>query len=199
MRAIVVFFGMIASGKSTLAERFADRHDLLYLNTDRVRKELAGLAATERRPDGIGQGIYTAEFTRRTYSAMLERARVELARGRGVVLDGSYADRQERARVIDCAGLAARFILCTCSDEIVRRRLAIRSRDPQAVSDGRWEIYLHQKESFIWPDELEPSQLLLLDTEDTPDHLLARVEVWLKKKSTQGQPAGGGGNAPSAT
>ena len=40
---IFVFFGLIASGKSTLAEHFAKRYHLPYYNTDRVRKELAGI------------------------------------------------------------------------------------------------------------------------------------------------------------
>ena len=54
---IYIFFGLIASGKSTLAELFAAAHHFPYYNTDRVRKELAGLAANERRPDGLGQGL----------------------------------------------------------------------------------------------------------------------------------------------
>jgi len=181
MLEIIVFFGMIASGKSTLAERFASHHDLLYLNTDRVRKELAGMAATERRPDEVGKGIYTAEFTRRTYETMLVRAQESLAGGRGVVLDGSYSRRQDREMVIRCgkqAGAAVRFIFCTCNDETVKQRLEIRSRDPLAVSDGRWEIYLHQKKSFAWPDELAETQLLVLNTEDDPARLLARIEAW---------------------
>jgi predicted kinase len=184
MLEIIVFFGMIASGKSTLAGRFVDRHDLLYLDTDRVRKELAGVAATERRPDEVGKGIYTAGFTRRTYETMLARATESLAGGRGVVLDGSYSRRQDRDLVIRCGvqtGVAVRFIFCTCSDDTVRQRLEIRSRDPQAVSDGRWEIYLHQKESFGWPDELAQTQLLVLNTEDEPALLLDRIEAFCMK------------------
>jgi len=181
MQVVLVFFGMIASGKSTLADRFARRHDLLYLNTDRVRKELAGLDPTERRPDGIDQGIYTAEFTRRTYDAMLARTTESLAEGRGVVLDGSYSRRGERDAVRTCAaraGAPVHFILCTCEDETVAERLALRARDPEAVSDGRWEIYLHQKDNFDWPDDNE--QVLVLHTEDTPHHLEQKVESWLR-------------------
>jgi len=180
MRAIIVFFGMIASGKSTLAARFARHHDLLYLNTDRVRKELAGLKPTQRRPDGIDQGIYTAEFTRRTYETMLARTAESLAAGQGVALDGSYSRRMERDAVRACAaraGVPVYFILCTCDDETVAERLALRARDPEAVSDGRWEIYLYQKEHFDWPDDGE--QVLILRTEDEPRHLEQEIETWL--------------------
>ena len=45
---ILVFFGMTASGKSTLAQACADRYGAPYYNTDRIRKELAGLEARNR-------------------------------------------------------------------------------------------------------------------------------------------------------
>ncbi len=184
---IYVFFGLIASGKSTLATEFARRHGFSCYNTDRVRKELAGIAANERRPDGMGQGIYTPEFTERTYSAMLEYGRRDLAAGAGgVVLDGSYSRQADRRRVLDLAAeLAVRvfFLLCTCSEAEVKRRLAIRARDPDAVSDGRWEIFELQKQGFAEPDELDPGLLLRLDTEAEPDLLLARIEDFVAERA----------------
>lgn len=182
MPGVLVFFGLIASGKSTLAARFAAGEQLLYLNTDRVRKELAGLEATQRRPAAPGQGIYSREFTKRTHATMLERTVNRLRQGSGVVLDGSYSRRKDRANVLACGrqqGAIVRFILCYCSDSEVKRRLEMRARDPLAVSDGRWDIYLKQKESFEPPDELKGDQLLLLDTEADPDVLLRQVRQWL--------------------
>ncbi len=182
---ILVFFGLIASGKSTLAEAFARRRGMLYLNTDRVRKELAGIAATERRPDEHGQGIYSREYTKRTYQAMLAAAAQELQQGKNVVLDGSYSRRAERERVRECArknGAKVCFVLCHCSEEETRRRLELRARDPLAVSDGRWDIYLKQQKTFEQPDELEPTQLLILDTETELEQLLDAATRWLGKK-----------------
>ncbi len=182
MSDLVVFFGLIASGKSTLAEMFAENENMEYLNTDRVRKELAGIAATRHRPEDFGQGIYSPEFTERTYAAMLARAADSLGQGRGVVLDGSYSRRRDRAAVLACGrheNVSVHFILCSCSDIEVKRRLAMRARDPLAVSDGRWEIYLQQKEGFEPPDELAPEQLLHLNTEAEPDFLLRQIRQWL--------------------
>lgn len=180
MQTIYVFFGLIASGKSTLAQAFAQKHGLPYYNTDRVRKELAGLAMTDRRPDGLHQGIYSAEFTRKTYQALLERMAADLQKGAiGVVLDGSYTSRGERERVIAAAAqyqADVLFILCSCSDQEVKRRLALRAMDPRAVSDGRWEIYVAQKEKFIDPEELPVSQLIRMNTEETVPELLSMLE-----------------------
>lgn len=176
---LYVFFGLIASGKSTLAELFAETHDLPYYNTDRVRKELAGLAAYKRRPDGMGQGIYTPEFSEKTYQAMLDSAARDCNAGAtGVVLDGSYSKVADRHKVGELASaLTARlhFILCSCSEQETQRRLALRAKDPQAVSDGRWEIFVQQKEKFAQPDELPPHQLTRIDTEAEPQELLRHL------------------------
>ena len=182
--ALYVFFGLIASGKSTLSDLFAQKHGWPCYNTDRVRKELAGLAASERRAEGMGQGIYSPEFTKKTYQSLLDRAQNDFKRGVcAVILDGSYGKRTDRRQVRDLArtvGAQIFFILCSCSDDEVKRRLALRARDPNAVSDGRWDIFIKQKESFEFPDELQPNQLILLNTESSPDLLLDRLEQFVK-------------------
>jgi len=187
MQRIYVFFGMVASGKSTLAQSFADRYDMPYYNTDRVRKELAGLTPTSRRPDGINRGIYTSAFSRHTYQVMQDRARKDLQEGqRGVVLDGSYHSRQERDKVrlmADDLGVNWVFIQCVCHDDEVRRRLAKRSRDPESVSDGRWEVYQSQKKTFESPDELPPAGLVVLHTEREVDVLLQSLADILDRKT----------------
>ena len=168
MQRIYVFMGMVASGKSTLAQKFAGQYGLPYYNTDRVRKEIAGLDPVSKCPDTVNQGIYTREFTRKTYQAMLDCASEDLDNGRrGVVFDGSYTSMEERANVRKLAAdyrAGCMFILCYCSEDEVRRRLDERARDPEAVSDGRWEIYQVQKKNFVPPGELEESELITMNT-----------------------------------
>lgn len=165
--AIYVFFGFIATGKSTLARTWAETHGLAYFNSDVVRKELAGLAPTARQAEAPDQGIYTREFSAKTYRALLAGAEAEVRAGRGVVLDASYHRREERQRVRELArrhAFPVYFILCTCPEPLLKERLAGRARDPAAVSDGRWEIYLRQKEKFEPPTELNPGELVELET-----------------------------------
>ena len=185
---VYVFLGLIASGKSTLAEMFSQSRKLPYHNTDRVRKELAGMEATERGTAGAGQGIYTTAFTEKTYGALLERAAKDLQNGAdGVVLDGSYSKRSDRAKVIRLADqlqAEAVFIVCSCSDREVKRRLAVRAQDPNAVSDGNWEIFVRQKEKFEFPDEISGQQLIELDTESPPDHLLQELALKLSDRKS---------------
>jgi hypothetical protein len=172
---LFVFFGMIASGKSTLAEAWAEKSRLTWYNTDRLRKELAGLAPASRQREAVDQGIYSKDFSRKTYTALLDAAETELRKGRGVVLDGSYQSRHERQRVRELArrlAVGVYFIQCICPENLLKERMEKRALDPGAVSDGRWEIYLKQKERFEPPVELPDSELLVINTGDTPENLL---------------------------
>ncbi len=165
---LFIFFGLIATGKSTVAQAFADGRSLAYYNSDVVRKELAGLSPQAKQHETADQGIYTGEFTARTYAALLARAEQDLAKGRGVVLDASYQRKTDRDQVRMLAqrlGVRLYCILCVCPEEEMKRRMAKRALDPQAVSDGRWEIYLKQKERFEPPTELSPEQLITLSTD----------------------------------
>ncbi len=179
-KLIAVFLGLTGSGKSYLAGAWAEKHHFPYFNTDVVRKQLAGIDPTESRPDEAGQGIYSAEFTRRTYDAMLASAREALQDPAVscVVLDGSYQTEAERNRLRrtfqDCSRIV--FVWCSCDETVTKARLAARAADPAAVSDGRWEIYLHQRETYEYPEELPFEQFRRLDTNAALDSLLKRLD-----------------------
>lgn len=177
---LFIFFGLIASGKSTLAEAWAKRIGASYWNSDRVRKELAGLLPQTGVKDSFKQGIYSAEFSKKTYDELLKRSEKELSNGKSVVLDASYQEKKERQRVRELAercACEATFVLCRCPEPLMRDRMETRAKDPNAVSDGRWEIYLLQKEKFQTPDELDTSQLITIDTNRAVDQLVDHLEM----------------------
>lgn len=175
---------MIATGKSVLAAAFAKKWGCAYYNSDLVRKELAGLAPHQRQLKSVDTGIYSNDFSRRTYDALLSRAQSSLGQDpcSCVVLDGSYQRCSERERLCNTFGADHRlvFILCQCPEEVMKRRMDRRLRNPRAVSDGRWEIYLQQKERFELPHELPREQLLILDTDRPLPALLFQVEEGLE-------------------
>ncbi|MDO9041873.1 MAG: AAA family ATPase [Desulfocapsaceae bacterium] len=186
---VLVFFGMIATGKSYLAAAWARRHGCAYYNSDRIRKELAGLVPESRQAAAVDQGIYSQEFSRRTYDQLLILAEqdLDIKPGACVVLDGSYQARCERQRVQESLAVKAGvlFVHCICSEEMMRERMEQRQHDPQAVSDGRWEVYLQQKVRFEMPSELRPEQLLTIDTNQPLDTLLILLDEWIERVETQ--------------
>jgi predicted kinase len=182
-KTVLVFFGLIASGKSYLASSWAAQHGCTYLNTDVIRKRLAGIEPQSRRWESSGAGIYGGDWTARTYTAMrtmgLEALENEVVPC--VVLDGSYRQRSERQKLVVTFANRARlrFFHCHCSEATTKQRLTLRAADPKAVSDGRWEIYLEQQQNFEPPDELHPDNLLRINTEAPLDDLHRAIEFFL--------------------
>lgn len=178
-KQVIIFFGMIATGKSYLASHWALRHGYPYYNSDVVRKELAGVKQKSNRREGVDQGIYSSEFSRKTYDELLRRAQADLSSSEHecVVLDGSYQSRDERDRVRSrLKDYRQLFVYCKCPESVMKARMDKREKDPEAVSDGRWEIYLKQKQRFELPSELSPELLVIVDTDKELEELLVLLD-----------------------
>ena len=176
---VYVFFGMIATGKSSISQAWAWHKQLRCYNSDWVRKELAGINPTESQRESVDSGIYTKEFSSKTYATLLERAEIRLKQGDSVILDASYQYVQDRQDIKDLArnlNCQVYFILCQCPEEEMKRRMDLRENDPAAVSDGRWEIYVKQKKRFQALDELSASELIILNTQASLEDLLGELE-----------------------
>ena len=149
---MVVVCGPSGTGKSTLAAELSNHTGFVRLSSDRIRKELAGVPAKERRKEPFGGGIYSDEFTARTYAELLRRAAGLLKEGRSVVLDATFG---RRAHLIEARNAAQRaraifrVVECTALNSTVRERLSKRGAAPEGVvSDADWAIYLKQKALF---------------------------------------------------
>ena len=94
------------------------------IDSDRTRKGLAGVPATEQAPTTA----YTDAFTRRTYDEMFRRADVVLGSGRGVILDATFRDRRLRLRARELADRHPfRFVEAICDNTTLRDRLRARA------------------------------------------------------------------------
>src|SRR5215472_14627832 len=79
--ALLVVCGLVASGKSTMAEKLRLRTGFEVFNSDRIRKQLAGIPDTLHRHSEYGSGIYTSAFDVLTYETLIEQACRCLAAG----------------------------------------------------------------------------------------------------------------------
>jgi predicted kinase len=134
--ALVLVGGRPGTGKSTVAGQLADRLGAVVLGSDRIRKELAGLAPDASAAAPYRQGIYTAGWTDRTYGELLSRAAALLRRGETVIVDASWAAvRYREAAKRVAADTHARLVAlrCHCAREVAADRLRSRVGD---VSDA---------------------------------------------------------------
>lgn len=86
------------TGKTTLARALGERTGAVVISSDDVRRELQAHGDLEGAAGTYNAGLYSPEQTDAVYATMLRRARLLLAGGRSVILDGSWRDPQQRAR-----------------------------------------------------------------------------------------------------
>jgi uncharacterized protein len=169
--------GMIASGKSTLAAQLGERLAAPVVDSDRTRKQFAGVDAFTPLPDAAFSGHYSAEATTRTYDEVLRRAEVVLRSGRSVIVDASFRTRAERAHASELArrcGVALLFVECVASPEVSRARLERRAQK-RSVSDGRLELFDEFAKSYEPVRELPPESFLSVSTDGPAGAALTQV------------------------
>jgi aminoglycoside phosphotransferase family enzyme/predicted kinase len=181
---VVAVGGIIASGKSTIAELLADEVSAPVIEADRTRKSMLGIAPHEARHEAAWSGAYNPGFTDQVYAEVLRRAEVVLASGRPVVLDASFRSSVMRASARNLAlarGVPFRFVECRADADVCRARLAERERTA-SVSDGRLAIFDAFRASFESVSELPAAEHIVLDTSRPVDASLealrAHITTW---------------------
>ena len=133
---------MSGSGKSWLSARLADRLPAIRIRSDSERKRILTLPAGSTTT-GIGEGLYTAEATDRTYARLLELALGIVEAGWSVIVDASFLDTGRRR---DFVALAERqqlpYVLLCCEAEpgCLRERIVARSEEGRDPSDAGLEV-----------------------------------------------------------
>ena len=91
---------------------------------------------------------------------------------------------QQRQRFTDLSnttGVPLLMVICELSEEETRQRLDARVEEGGVPTDGRWEIYAAQRDSFQAPDELPADSVIRLETSKSPeavvDTLVSRLDA----------------------
>jgi aminoglycoside phosphotransferase family enzyme/predicted kinase len=164
--AVYAVAGLIASGKSTVADTLASVVHGPVVDADRIRKRLAGVTDTTPLHDAAFGGHYTAEASAEVYAELFRRAEVVLESGRSVVLDASFRERAKRGAARSLArrlGVPFLLIECHADRDTIRSRLAQRAREP-SISDGRLEMFDAFAANYEPIDELAPEEHMRVDT-----------------------------------
>ena len=180
---LLIVCGVTGSGKSTLARQLGERLGMPVINSDTVRKSLAGVS--NRQQVAYETGIYSRIMTKKTYAKMAREAEKLLKSGTGAILDATFSqrnDRQSIARLCKKYEVPLAVICCHASDETTRARLAQRAGEGNDISDGRWEIYIEQKKTFEPPIETPTDDYLELDTRLPVHSLITICETFLRSR-----------------
>ncbi|MFP3909107.1 MAG: AAA family ATPase [Archaeoglobaceae archaeon] len=186
MPILIVVCGIIATGKSTVAKKISGATGIEMIRSDRVRKELAGMSPEEHEYVPYGQGIYSPEFSRKTYEEMMNRAKDKLSKGSSVILDATFSKKWQRGLARKTAiDTGARFLCIetVASDEVIRERAEHRTESGESISDGRLELLPQIRENFEEIVELDEEEYIVIDTskegEEKMDKILEIVQQYL--------------------
>jgi aminoglycoside phosphotransferase family enzyme/predicted kinase len=160
-RHVVAVGGMIATGKSTIADALSLELETAVVSSDATRKGLRGLRPAERG----GPELYTDEMDRQTYAQLVRSARSVLASGRGVILDATFRRPAARALARELArehGREFLFVEVACDEETIRARLRERGREA-SVSDAREEQLERVRAGYEPPAELPADEVAKVD------------------------------------
>ena len=133
---LVLVGGLPGTGKTTLSDALAGQLGMVMLSSDRVRKELHGLAPHQHAAAPFRQRLYSPAVTERTYTELLARAARCLAQGESVVLDASWTSAAHRAAAAEMARSAHAQLValeCLTPPEVAAQRLRQRT---ESISDA---------------------------------------------------------------
>lgn len=180
---LAITAGVTGTGKSTVAKLVAENWKAVHLQTDAIRREIAGIGPTERSGSELSGGIYTEEMSRKTYEELHHRAKTALAEGRSVVMDGTHLRRDFRQASLDIgrrAGVMTIIIECSLSDAEAIDRLKTRYASGESESEGRPEVHARQVQHWDPPSADEADRVARVNTDGRVDELPTKLfgEMW---------------------
>lgn len=132
---LIIVCGLQGTGKSTVAQKVAQKTGAALLRTDVIRKEL------------FPTPKYSAEEMEKVYEEMFQRAKNMLTNN-PVILDATFKTKKlrEQARQLAMRSKVPHHLVhVTCDESVVKDRITKREND---ASDARFEQYLHTKKEF---------------------------------------------------
>ena len=180
---LLLVCGLTGSGKSTLARALSARLGTAVINSDEVRKRIAGKPG--RHAAALNEGIYTEAMTEKTYQAMAREAEGHIKNGDGIIVDATFGRRSRREKFTRIAGkhrIPLLALHCSASDAATAKRLDRRAAEGKDISDGRWDIYVAQKADYQPLNEIPARSRLELRTDAPVEKLVADAEVFLLER-----------------
>lgn len=159
---IIIVVGLPGSGKSFFAARVAQMLGAVYINSDKVRKELFAVPS------------YSYKEKMLVYNEMLKRGIQAAEHGKEVVIDATFYKNALRIKFLKEAQKTSRvFLIEVIADEmIIKERLAQSRKD----SDADFKVYRSIKK--LW-EPINDIHLVLRSTNDNINEMLEETADYL--------------------
>ena len=177
---LILVGGGPGSGKSTLSQGVGHRLGAVWIRSDEVRKDLAGIGHDDHAWAAPGEGIYSPEMTAKVHEELRRQTTLLLQRGESVVVDATWSSAETRAAMRACAELGCAEVdelQCVLPNAVARERIARRSASIYNPSDATPELVDHMMARFDpWPEarEISTNQRIADSVDDAVDAVLGR-------------------------
>lgn len=175
---LYVVMGVIAAGKSTVADALGAALGEPVFRSDEIRRELFGPGEGAAETREFGAGMYGAEATGQVYAVLKSRAEERLRAGHTAVLDATYREPERRRVLRQMAaelGAPILFVECRCPMSVIRERLSRREGSQSEISDARLAHLEAFLETYAPPSEIPDRQRFRADTTRSPFVLATEI------------------------
>jgi aminoglycoside phosphotransferase family enzyme/predicted kinase len=185
---LVCVAGLSGVGKTATARGIGHTFGARVVSADAVRHDLFGTGGLRGLEHGVGP--YSPEANRRTYDAMLRRARSDLEVGRSVVLDATFRraeDRRLAAALARQCGARLRLVECRVPADTARARIEERTARREGLSRATVVTYEYQMAELDPVTELPIAEHLVLDNTGPRAGSIRTACGWLRRDAGAGR------------
>ena len=177
---ILITHGLSGSGKSRVAMALTEQLGALRLRSDVERKRLFGLDPLAQGETGVGEGIYSADATARTYQHLASLATELAANGATVIVDATFLERDHRQQMQSAAeeaGVPFSILHVEAPQTVLEERIRKRAAAGGDASEADVEVLHHQLAQADSLSADESERVIAVDTRQDVDTaaLAARI------------------------
>lgn len=175
---LVLMHGVSGSGKSWLSEQLVPVLPAISIRSDLERKRLAGIDAHRSASAAFQSGIYSPQYSHRTYAHLCECTEAALRGGFNVIVDAAFLDAADRELFHGLArrlGVQMAIIACNADRQVLAKRVEARTRTGDGISDADSNVLAEQLQQLRPFSANEQSHVIPVNTQDDNALNLARA------------------------